>query len=88
MRGPDLIFIPRFMLKFKWKCAIALLTLSLFVAGCDSNPTNEPSEAAIKEANVKRAAAIDNDPKLTPEQKAKMKQVLHLDGNSGPAPRN
>lgn len=47
--------------------------------GCSSNPTNEASAADIQSANVKRAAAIDADPSMNAEQKAKMKQMLGLD---------
>ncbi|HSI72006.1 MAG TPA: hypothetical protein VK934_02420 [Fimbriimonas sp.] len=48
--------------------------------GCSSNPTNEPSVQAIEDANASRAAAIDNNPNYTPEQKAIMKQRMGLTG--------
>jgi len=52
--------------------------------GCESNPTNEPAAADIEKAKVDRAAAIDNDPSLSPEGKAKMKEMLKLNGSGGP----
>ncbi len=61
-----------------WILAFAL-GLGL-VAGCDSNPTNEPSKDAIEKANADRTAAIDNDATLSPEQKAKMKEMMGLTG--------
>jgi hypothetical protein len=61
--------------------------LLLAIVGCDSNPTNEPSKQAIDEANAARAAAIDNDPKKTPEQKETMKRMMGLTKEGrGPAP--
>ena len=60
---------------------ILLLMLPLAaLAGCDSNPTNAPSDAEIKSADVKRAAAIDADASMTPQQKAEMKSRLGLGG--------
>lgn len=64
---------------------ILLLALSILVGGCDNNPTNEPTQAAIDKANADRAAAIDNDPKLTPEQKETMKQMMGLTPGGRPA---
>ena len=54
----------------------------LGVCGCDSNPTNEPSAADIAKANAHRAEAVDNDPTMTPEQKAKIKEMMHV-GSQG-----
>lgn len=51
----------------------------LALVGCEENPTNAPSDEAVIKANQDRAAAIDNDPKLSPEQKAKMKEMMGLD---------
>ncbi len=58
------------------------ILVAIFVVGCDSNPTNEPSANDIAKANKARADAIDKDPSLTPEGKAKMKEMLHLNGQS------
>lgn len=60
---------------------MGLGVLAVSLAGCFGNPTNEPSADAIAKANADRAAAIDKDPTLTPEGKAKMKEMLHLDGS-------
>lgn len=57
-------------------CLLVLGAISL--AGCDSNPTNEPTKDALQSADAKRAAAIDADPTMTPEGKKKMKEMLHL----------
>ncbi len=65
------------------KRAFPFLTLALLLAGCSSNPTNEPSAGAIQDANQKRAAAIDADPNMSPEQKQKMKEMLKLNGTQG-----
>lgn len=67
--------------------AFLLILGVLAVSGCDNNPTNEPPQQAIDKAKADRAAAIDNDPKLTPEGKAKMKEMLKLDGSSNPEQR-
>jgi len=53
-----------------------LAGLSLY--GCSGNPTNEPTADAVAKANRDRAAAIDNDPSMTPEQKALMKEKMGL----------
>jgi hypothetical protein len=60
--------------------ASAFAGLILSIGGCSSNPTNEPSASAIQDANAARAAAIDNNPNYTPEQKAVMKQRMGLSG--------
>lgn len=62
---------------------ILVASLGLVAAGCTSNPTNEPSAQEIVDANSKRAAAIDADPSMTPEQKAKMKEMLNLNKSGG-----
>lgn len=75
------------MMRFDFKPALAVALLcgvTLVVSGCDSNPTNEPSEAAIEKANADRAKAIDNDASLTPEGKAKMKEMMKLNGTKTP----
>ncbi|MDX2066120.1 MAG: hypothetical protein SFX74_10285 [Fimbriimonadaceae bacterium] len=75
------------MKRFDLKPALAatiLLAAALAIGGCDSNPTNEPSQADIEKANADRAKAIDNDASLTPEGKAKMKEMMKLNGTSGP----
>lgn len=53
------------------------------LAGCDSNPTNAPTEDAVRQANRDRAAAIDNDQSLNDEQKATMKKMMGLDKEPG-----
>jgi hypothetical protein len=70
------------MPNWNWKYTLLAMTLLFVTAGCDSNPTNEPTADAVQQANVKRAAAIDADPSMTPEQKKKMKEMLHLDGGT------
>lgn len=67
----------------------AALIGGLFLAGCDDNPTNAPSEEAVKKSNADRAAAVDNDPSLTPEQKELMKSHMGLGpkGAATPAER-
>ena len=62
----------------KMKGLSAGLLAALLLAGCTGNPTNAPTEDAVKKANVDRAAAIDNDTSLTPEGKAKMKEMMGL----------
>lgn len=61
-----------------------LLPTMLFVAvslfGCGSEPTNEPTAAAIEKANQDRFAKIDADPSMTAEQKAEMKK--HMQGGN------
>lgn len=54
--------------------------LSSALVGCSGNPTNEPSAADIQKANNDRTLAIDSDPKLNAEQKAKMKEMMGLGG--------
>ncbi len=62
--------------------SLLLLAVPLVVAtGCDSNPTNAPTETDIKASDAKRAAAIDADPSMTAEQKASMKSHLGLGGD-------
>ncbi len=75
------------MNKTPLKLAGAAIAICVPLFGCDSNPTNEPPPAAIDQANAKRAAAIDNDPKMTPDEKAKMKSMLHLDGGAPGKPK-
>lgn len=61
---------------------LALAFSTALMVGCSGNATNEPSVAAIEDANAKRAAAVDNDPLLTPAQKAEMKSHMNL-GKAG-----
>lgn len=49
-----------------------------FLIGCGSPPTNAPTAEEVAKADEARAAAIDNDPSLTPEGKAKMKEAMGL----------
>ena len=55
-----------------------LFVTCLLLSGCSGESTNAPTKEAVDKANVDRAAAIDNDPSLTPEGKAKMKEMMHL----------
>ncbi len=64
------------------KPLITIACLAAVLIGCSGNPTNEPSAADVKKANDARAAAIDNDPTFTPEQKQKMKEAMGLSGSS------
>lgn len=63
---------------------VFVILVSGILIGCDSNPTNAPTADAIKQADVTRAAAIDADKTMTPEGKAKMKEMLGLT-KKGPA---
>lgn len=65
-----------------WKRWLPMALAALVVVGCSGNPTNEPSVKEIQDANARRAAAIDSDTSLTEEGKAKMKEMLKLDGGS------
>ena len=60
---------------------LCLAGLSLGLAGCSGNPTNEASAAEVQKSNADRKAAIDNDATLTPEQKEAYK--AHLGGAAG-----
>ncbi len=57
---------------------VFIALVSGLLVGCDSNSTNAPTADAIKSADVNRAAAIDADKTMTPEGKAKMKEMLGL----------
>lgn len=59
----------------------------LFVFGCDSNPTNEPSADDINAAVERKMKAIDDDPTLTPEGKAEMKKHIAGPAKGGPTSR-
>ena len=63
-------------------CALILAALvtSIGLIGCDSNPTNEPSQADIDKAVENKFKKIDEDPTLTPQQKEEMKK--HMSGGS------
>lgn len=63
------------------KALITPICLLAVLVGCSGNATNEPTVADIQKANDNRAAAIDNDPKLNAEQKAKMKEMMGLSGS-------
>ena len=67
---------------------LALLPLiAIAIFGCDSNPTNEPQVDEINRAVEAKFKAIDDDPKLTPEQKAEMKKHMSGPANSGNSER-
>lgn len=55
------------------------------VAGCDNNPTNEPSSKAINDAVEAKYKAIDNDPSMNAEQKAELKKHIAGPARSMPA---
>jgi uncharacterized protein YceK len=57
------------------------LLVGALLAGCSSNPTNEPSDKEINDAVAKKMKAIDDDPSMTPEQKAELKK--HVAGPVG-----
>ncbi len=71
----------------------SILTLFLLVlcggiiAGCDSNPTNEPTQASIDAANATRLKAIQDDPKMSEADKQKMIEMLKLGGEKSAADR-
>lgn len=50
----------------------------LMLAGCDSNPTNAPSPDAIQKANDDQIKAIDADKTMSDADKAKLKEMKHL----------
>ena len=58
----------------------ALLLALPFAAllGCDSNPTNAPSQADIDQAKKDQVAAIDKDPSMSAEDKQRLKQAKGL----------
>lgn len=61
---------------------ILLAALSSGLFGCGpENPTNEPSQDAIEKAEDDREKAIDADPNMSAEDKARMKAAL---GGSNP----
>lgn len=55
----------------------ALLPFSV-LAGCDSNPTNEPSQAEIDQAKKDQVAAIDKDPSMSDQDKENLKRAKGL----------
>lgn len=57
---------------------IGVISIFAILSGCSGEPTNEPSAADVSKANADRAAAVDNDPKLTPQQKADLKAHMGL----------
>jgi hypothetical protein len=66
-------------MKLKKTLLCLLLAMPLFVVvGCDSNPTNAPSQAEIDQAKTDQIAAIDKDPSMTEEDKQRLKQAKGL----------
>jgi hypothetical protein len=56
------------------------LLIPILLMGCDNGTSmNAPTKEEIDKANIARAKAIDDDKSLTPEGRAKMKEMLHLD---------
>lgn len=65
------------------KAFILLVIPFATLVGCgDNNPTNAPTDAELKNADVKRAAAIDADKSMTPQQREEMKKRLGLSGGA------
>jgi len=63
-----------------------LVLFAGLLAGCDNNPTNAPSKVDVAAADAARAKAVDDNPKLTPEQKEAQKRMMGLlPGGRGPA---
>jgi|CXWL01.1.fsa_nt_gi hypothetical protein len=61
-----------------------LLVVAVFVAiGCTGNPTNEPSVDEINKAVDRKMKAIDDDPSMSPEQKAELKKHIAGPAQSG-----
>jgi hypothetical protein len=56
---------------------IGFLMIGVVLAGC-GDATNAPSADAVQKANDDRRAAIDNDPKMSPADKEKMKEMMGL----------
>lgn len=65
-------------LKKSFLLCLLLLPMAGALAGCDSNPTNAPTKEDADKADRDRAAAIDKDPSLSPDQKAIMKEHMGL----------
>ena len=62
------------------KKEVAILApLLVVMVGCGAPDTNVITPEAVESANKTRIQAIDNDPTMTPEGKAKMKQMLGLE---------
>lgn len=59
---------------------------AMVLVGCQGDPTNAPTAKAVEDANAKRMADIDNNPKLTPEQKAQLKSHLGRLGTGSAKP--
>lgn len=55
-----------------------ILAGGLILGGCDSNPTNAPSPDAIQKAKEDQIKAIDADKTMTDADKAKLKEMKHL----------
>lgn len=69
---------------------IAMFALvGIVVGGCSSNPTNEPSDKEINDAVARRNKHIDDNPNMTAEDKARMKEHLGrpVGGPDGPGKR-
>ena len=62
------------------KVLTALLAAATVFAltGCDSNPTNEPSQAEIDAAKAAQIKAIDADTTMSAEDKQRLKQMKGL----------
>jgi len=53
---------------------VVLLPLAA-LAGCDSNPTNEPSQTEIDQAKKDQIAAIDKDLTMSAQDKENLKRA-------------
>jgi len=62
---------------------VLCLIVAAFLLGCGDDSNRVVSPAESQAADVKRQAFIDNNPNLTPEQKAIMKS--HMGGPPPPA---
>lgn len=59
----------------KLKHLILPALFALAAIGCDSNPTNAPTAADIKQAEQDQIKAIDNDPKMSAQDKENLKRA-------------
>lgn len=65
--------------------AVLLIFSIVCAVGCDSNPTNEPTQAEIEDAKAAQIKAIDADTTMTAEDKQRLKEMKGLLPGGRPA---
>lgn len=55
-----------------------VIPFAISVGGCDSNPTNAPTDAEVEQAKKDQVAAIDADKTMSAEDKQRLKQAKGL----------